>query len=76
MVYNRPHVGREGGSMFDFIKTENGWVVFWGPAPKDLVRKSAPTVVTVEREDDTVLTPALSGTARAAAEAGELYLPA
>jgi hypothetical protein len=56
--------------MFDFIQTENGWVVFWGPAPKDLVSQLAPTVVTVEREDETVLT------AQATAEAGELYLPA
>jgi hypothetical protein len=60
--------------MFDFIQTESGWVVFWGPAPKDRVSQSAPTVVTVGKEDETVLTPALSGTAEA--EAGEFYLPA
>jgi hypothetical protein len=58
--------------MFDFIQTENGWVVFWGPAPKDLVSQAAPTVVPADTEAVTVLT----ATAQASAEAGELYLPA
>lgn len=53
--------------MYEFIKTEKGWLVFWGPPPKDRVRSSTPTVVPGERERGALLTPVASGAEEGAA---------